>query len=166
MMKSFKLILLAISVSLVFNSCKKDEETPSGSTALPEGNYVKFQGVTYLEKDWVAAEIWTELGNRPNIKISFNETKTKNFGLAFQDELQEKTYTLSSQWDGTNNAIASFRENANNGERYVVDNNSGGTVVVNMVNGEMVVEVHGKMAESSPGKVAGGQIDARFVWKK
>ncbi|MHB1276963.1 MAG: hypothetical protein ACYC1Q_01035 [Bacteroidia bacterium] len=162
-MKTNKFLLILLSLSLAISSCKKDED-PAPDTSLPAGNYIKFQGVTYLENQWVAAESWIELGNRPTMKISLNTNKTKAFLIAFQDAPVEKTYKFSSDYDGTNNAPAAFRENSTQGEQYYPDDNANGTVTVKMVNGQKVIEVHGTMAASSPGGVAGGQFDARFIW--
>lgn len=156
-MKTNKFLLILLSLSLAFSSCKKEED-PAPDNSLPAGNYIKFQGVTYLENQWTASQYWVELGNRPNMKIFLNSAKTKSFGVAFQDAATEKTYKMSGTFDGTNNASAGFKDN---GESYgPVD----GTITVKMVNGEKIVEVHGTMTPSGPSGIAGGQIDARFVW--
>lgn len=156
-MKANKFLLVLLSLSLAFSSCKKDED-PAPDNSLPAGNYIKFQGVTYLENQWTASQYWVELGNRPSMKIFLNGPKTKWFGVAFQDAATEKSYKMSGTFDGTNNAAAGFQDgNENYG---TVD----GTITVKIVNGQKIVEVHGTLTASAPGGISGGQIDARFVW--
>lgn len=157
-MKLFKITLLTLSLCLAFSACKKDDDTGStGSTSLPEGNYVKFGSTTHLENSWVSTEYKVEAG-RPYTAVYFNAEKSSYFIVQFaQAPVLDNSYAMGKNPEGNTAYVRYFSATK---EPFVPEGN--GTVVIKMVDGKKVVEVHGPMKSATTS--TSGQLDARFVW--
>lgn len=157
-MKLKNITLFLLIAAFGISSCKKDEEPGTGSTSLPEGNYVKVGSTTLLENQWSSSSNTPEAGNQFVYNINFNSAKTHRFTLQFDGQpVVDKTYGMAQTPDASNVSIY-YKTESNEG--YVP--NGDGSAVLTVKDGKKYLEVHGTLINPSNSKTI--SIDARMEW--